>query len=35
MRTGAKALGLSVTQVSFVECVEKICNEEESATTVS
>lgn len=32
MRTGAEAFGLGVTQVSFVECVEKVCNKEKSVT---
>lgn len=29
MRTGAEAFGLSVTQVSFVESIEKVCNKRE------
>lgn len=31
MRTGAEAFGLGVTQVSFVECIEKICKKDKSA----
>jgi hypothetical protein len=30
MRTGAEAFGLGVTQVSFVESIEKVCNKEKS-----
>lgn len=34
MRTGAEAFGLGVAQVSFVECIEKVCNKEKSATRI-
>lgn len=32
MRTGAEAFGLGIAQVSFVECVEKVCDKEKSVT---
>lgn len=35
MRTGAEAFGLSVTQVSFVECIEKVCNTREVSNHIS
>jgi hypothetical protein len=34
VRTGAEAFGLGVAQVSFVECIEKVCGKEKSATRI-